>query len=119
MRKYYPFKCMRNFSLFVIPEIDPRKINDFEHIVEEIKNYMNTNLSHEHLDKMIIDNCKLAQNPFIAHMPIAIKNMVVKYIDNTMSSSQFTSVISNLGPVKLPEDVHSMYSILILFWTIA
>lgn len=105
MRKYYPYRCMRNFSLFIIPRVSPSKIENFYDIVKNVKAFMQEHLTIEHLNTMIKDNCELATNKLIQCVPLGLKNLVVKYINNTMGSSQFTGTISNLGLVRLPDEM--------------
>ena len=102
MRKYYPINSMRNFSLFVIPSINPRKVKDFQDIVDEIKKFMHEHLTQEHLVSMVKDNCSLATDRVIKHVPVWVKNLVISYISNTSGKMQFSGVISNFGLIKLP-----------------
>ena len=102
MRRYYPIDAMRNFSLFVIPSIDPREIEKFEDIIDKVKEFMCDKLSHKHLVTMIKDNCSLASDIFIRIVPMAIKHLVIRYINNTKGKTQFSGTISNLGPINLP-----------------
>lgn len=105
MRKFYRYRCMRNFSLFVIPTVDPRKINHFADIVSKVKDFMKRHLTHEHLITMIRDNCSLTKHNVIKYIPLDIKNLVIRYINNTMGASQFSGTLSNLGLVKLPDEM--------------
>jgi hypothetical protein len=108
MRKYYPIKSMRNFSLFVIPTVDPRDITCFEDIVSAVKEFMAKHLTHEHLVTMVEDNCSIAKNQVIKHVPVWIKNYVISYLSNTAGKMQFSGTISNLGPIKLPDEMESL-----------
>lgn len=105
MRNFFPTKCMRNFSLFVIPSIDPRKAKSFEDILDKVKEYTKEYLTHAHLLTMIEDNCSLATNIVTRHIPIFIKNSVIRFITNTSGSNQFSGIISNLGILKLPSNM--------------
>ncbi len=105
LRKYYPYKCMRNFSLFVIPQVNPMEVVSFEDIITAIKEFMKEHLTREHLLTMIEDNCSLAKNKIIKHVPNDIKKMVIKYINNTEGSTQFSGTISNIGMIKLPSEI--------------
>lgn len=105
MRKYYPIKAMRNFSLFVIPIIKPREIGAFEDIVEKVKEFMKEHLTHEHLVSMVKDNCSIANDIIIKHVPMWVKNLVIQYISNTSGKMQFSGIISNMGLIKLPDEL--------------
>jgi NRPS condensation-like uncharacterized protein len=105
MRKYYPYRCMRNFSLFVIPSIDPRSVTKFDDIIAQVKRFMNAHVNKEHLITMIDDNISITKNQVVKHIPVGLKNMVIRYIDNTKGSTQFSGTISNFGIVKLPKNI--------------
>ena len=101
MRKMFLSKCMRNFSLFVIPSVNPRKIKKFEDLIPEVKAIMAEYLSRDYLLAMMHENCALAENKVLAMVPAGIKNLVIRYIHNTKGASQFSGTISNLGVVQL------------------
>lgn len=105
MRKYYAYNCMRNFTLFVIPTIDPRKVTCFKDIVCQVKKQMDEQLDKSCLLAMVRENCALATNLIIKHVPIDIKNFFIRLINNTKSASRFVGTISNLGVVSLPEQM--------------
>jgi NRPS condensation-like uncharacterized protein len=115
MRKYYPYRCMRNFSLFVIPMINPRNVTKFDDIISEVKNFMNEHLNKEHLLTMIEDNCSIAKNQVVKHVPVGLKNMIIRYIDNTKGSTQFSGTISNFGIVKFPKNIQDHVEDITLF----
>ncbi|MBN2878649.1 MAG: hypothetical protein JXN65_03370 [Clostridia bacterium] len=105
MRRFYPKKCMRNFSLFVIPYIDPRETKNFQSIVDEVKDFMKAHLTTDHLLTMVEDNCSIAANFFVRHVPLFLKNIIIRFMNNTAGSTQFSVTLSNLGVVKLPENM--------------
>ncbi len=105
MRNFYPNKCMRNFSLFVIPFVDPRNMKNLDDIIVEVKKFMAEHVTEEHLLTMIEDNCSIAQNFVIRHVPRFFKDYVIRFMNNTTGSTQFSGTLSNLGAVKLPEEM--------------
>jgi len=105
MRQFYPIKCMRNFSLFIIPAIDPREVKSLEDIILKVKEFMSEHLTQEHLLTMVEDNCSIASNFLVKHVPLFLKNVLIRFINNTTGSTQFTGTLSNLGLVRLPENM--------------
>jgi NRPS condensation-like uncharacterized protein len=103
MRNLYPIPSMRNFSLFIVSRIDPRRVNRLEDIVAFLREHIRIKASKDHLLTMVKDNCSLGENPFIRHVPVHIKNFVIRYISNTQGHAQFSGTLSNLGAVRLPE----------------
>jgi NRPS condensation-like uncharacterized protein len=107
MRGLYPIPSMRNFSLFVVPRFDPRDITGFEDIGGIIKAYMKQHVCRKHLLSMVMDNCSLGENILIRHVPVFIKDLVIRYLSQTQGHAQFSGTISNLGSVKLPEEMET------------
>lgn len=105
MRSLYPIKSMRNFSLFVVPRTDPTRIYTFEDITQLLKSYMKTHITKDHLFPMVRDNCGLGENKFLKYTPVNIKNFVIQYLSNTQGHSQFSGIISNLGPIQLADEL--------------
>ncbi len=105
LRQYHKVPCMRNFTMFVVPKVDPNQTRTFEEIIKVVKKYMIENLSQESVERMIMDNVKLASSKFISSIPLVIKNLIVQYIGRTQSRKQFTSVISNVGLFRLPDEM--------------
>ncbi|MDD3965456.1 MAG: hypothetical protein WC372_01655 [Candidatus Neomarinimicrobiota bacterium] len=105
MRTLYPIPAMGNFALFVVPRFDPRIITDFADIAEILKSYMKQHICKEHLLSMAIDNCALSENLFIRHTPVFIKDLVIRYLSQTQGHAQFSGTISNLGAVRLPQEM--------------
>jgi NRPS condensation-like uncharacterized protein len=108
MRKYYPINSMRNFSLFVIPTVNPREIAEFEDIISAVKEFMAEHLTHEHLVSMVKDNCSIASNKIIKHVPMWVKNFVISYLSNTAGKMQFSGTISNIGLIRLPGEMQKL-----------
>ncbi|MEA2077923.1 MAG: hypothetical protein U9O95_07895 [Candidatus Marinimicrobia bacterium] len=106
LRMLYPIKSMRNFSLFVVPRFDPKKIDKFEDIIDFLKPYMKEHITKEYLITMAQDNYELTQNKIIKWVPIFIKNFIIKYLSNTQGHAQFSGAISNLGAIRLPEELN-------------
>lgn len=105
MRIFYPIRAMRNFSLFVVPRFDPKNIYKFEDIVAFIKPYMKQYVTKEFLLTMAEDNCALRNNKLLKIVPLFIKNFVIRYLSNTQGHAQFSGDISNLGAIRLPEEL--------------
>ncbi|MEX1377130.1 MAG: hypothetical protein AB1Z23_06570 [Eubacteriales bacterium] len=105
MRRFYPTKCMRNFALFIIPPINPREIKSLDDIIQQTKLFMSDHLTTDHLLTMIEDNCSIATNFFVRHVPLFIKNSIVRFISNTSGTTQFSGTLSNIGVLDLPENM--------------
>ncbi|MDZ7796588.1 MAG: hypothetical protein U5N56_05895 [Candidatus Marinimicrobia bacterium] len=105
MRNLYPIRSMRNFSLFIVPRIDPENVQDLGDIIGILKEFMRSRATKDNLLPMVKDNCSLSKNALIRFTPAAIKNVVIRYVSNTQGHAQFSGTLSNLGPVRLPEEL--------------
>ncbi len=103
MRNLYPVRSMRNFSLFIVPRIDPAKVRDLGDIIGLLKTFVRTRASRDNLLAMVKDNCSLSSNALIKHTPVPVKDLVIRYVSNTQGHAQFSGTLSNLGAVRLPD----------------
>ncbi|MFA6618951.1 MAG: hypothetical protein WCT23_07790 [Candidatus Neomarinimicrobiota bacterium] len=105
MRSFYPIKTMRNFSLFVVPRFNPKKLEKFEDIIAFMKPYMKKHVTKEYLLAMAEDNYKITQNPFIKNTPAFLKDFIIRFLSQTQGHAQFSGTISNLGSIRLPDEL--------------
>jgi hypothetical protein len=104
MRKLYPSVTMRNFSLFVSPEIDLR-LGDyaFSDIVQRVHHSMNMQVHATELTRQIARNVGGELNPFVRVIPRPIKYLYLRYLSHTIGSRSYSGVVSNLGRFILPD----------------
>ena len=116
MRALLPSKTMKNFSLFVMPEIDLRLGRyTFEEIIRIVYHFMQTETDKKLIYRIITQNVKPESNLFIRIMPLFIKDIVLNFAYNTFGPTKFTSVLSNMGVVRMPgecEDLIESFSII-------
>ena len=105
MRNIYPYQTLRNFSLFAVAPVYPRKVKSFEDIVAAIKEGMEKQITKDFLLAMIFENCELSKNQVLTHVPLALKNLVIRYIANTKGATQYAGTVSNLGVVDLEDSL--------------
>jgi len=99
LRKKFDAFTLRNFSLFVLPEIDIRMGHyTFTEVLQEVK--MTIQMSDEKRIRNIISrNVSNEKNPVIRVMPLFIKSPVLRMAYRKFGPSQFTSIITNMGRV--------------------
>lgn len=104
LRSLYPFKTLRNFAMFTIPEIDPR-LGDYsiDEIVSVIYHKMGTEVTPKHMSRVIAANVKDEKNILLRLVPLPIKNAVMKAVFDSVGERKSCLNLSNLGQVKLPE----------------
>lgn len=103
MRRLLPSKTMRNFALFVMPEIDLSLGRyTFEEIVRIVYHYMQTQTDIRLIYKIISRNVKPETNPLLRVMPLFIKNLALTIAYRKHGPTKYSSVLTNLGVVKMP-----------------
>lgn len=106
LRRIYPTISMRNFSLYVLPEIDLRLGHyTFEEIVKTVYHLMRLETDKKLIAKMLSRNVGGERNPFVKPIPLFIK----KFIFSTFYSfgtSRYSGVVTNLGKADFPPEIN-------------
>ena len=106
MRRFYPSETMRNFSLFVSPEIDLRHGSySFDEIVRIVHRSMEPQLDRRELSRQITRNVGAAHHPLIRIMPLAFKDFLFSRFRERIGERSFSGVLSNLGRIEVPRDI--------------
>ncbi len=106
MRKFYSTKTMRNFSQFINMEMPIEKENsDFTEILARVKEESKL-FNKEYLQGSINANVKSERNFFVRIMPLCVKNFALKMVYNKVGERQFTSTLTNVGLIKLPDELN-------------
>lgn len=100
LRRKYDAYTLRNFSLFIIPEIDIRLgYYTFPEILQEVKLSIQMMSDEKRIRKIISRNVSNEKNPVIRAMPLFIKSPVLRLAYKKFGPSQFTSTITNMGKI--------------------
>ncbi|NLX64521.1 MAG: hypothetical protein GX022_07100 [Clostridiaceae bacterium] len=104
MRGIYPSKTLRNFSLFVMPEIDPRLGKySFEEILQIVKETLITQTNEKAISKSLARNVGGQRNWIVRVIPLAFKKLLMPFLYTRMGENLCSGTLSNLGLIKLPE----------------
>lgn len=102
LRKKYPSSTMRNFSLFVIPELDMRLGSyTFEEILVIVHHYMQSETSTKKLDRIIARNVGGEKNLAIRFLPLFLKKFALILAYRKFGIDQFSGIFTNLGAITL------------------
>ncbi|HYF67400.1 MAG TPA: hypothetical protein VD884_04655 [Ohtaekwangia sp.] len=102
LRRIYSSKTMRNFSLFVTPEIDLSLGSyNFEEIVKTVHHLMQLETDKKLINKMIARNVGAERNILLKNTPLFIKSLILYMTYNIAGTSRYSGVITNLGKVTL------------------
>jgi hypothetical protein len=106
LRKHYPTKSMRNFTLFVTPGFDMRLgWHSFEDVVKLVHHYMRTEVDIRRLNQQLARNVKPAHNIFVRGLPLLFKKGLLLWSYNAFGPSHYSGVLTNLGKVSMPESI--------------
>lgn len=100
LRKIYASKTMRNFSLFVTPEIDLSLGSySFEEILKTVHHIMQLETDKKLINKIIARNVGAERNIWLKNTPLFIKSMFLNLTYSIEGTSRYSGVITNLGKV--------------------
>lgn len=100
MRKFYPSKTLRNFSMYTGIRIPIEKITTIDELIPMIKDQIAEKTSREAMSSMVSGTDKLVNG--IKFIPTVIKSPVAKLIYGFIGEKVFTTTLSNLGVVTMP-----------------
>ncbi len=109
LRNIFPSKTMRNFSLFVMPEIDPRLGHySFDEIIKSVYHQIRLQTEKKLINKNISRNVGSELKIYIKSIPLFLKSLILRWKYYTLGTDQYSGVITNLGKVKLPHATSNM-----------
>jgi NRPS condensation-like uncharacterized protein len=104
LRKIYPSKTMRNFSLFVTPEIDLSLGQyTFEEILKTVHHIMQLETDKKLINKIIARNVGAERNVWLKNTPLFIKSLILYFTYRIAGTNLYSGVITNLGKVSFGE----------------
>ncbi|MBP3634049.1 MAG: alcohol acetyltransferase [Oscillospiraceae bacterium] len=106
LRKLFPSKTLRNFALYVTPELDPRLGQySFAEICKTVHHFMGAQVNAKQLSRVIATNVGDEKSLAVKLLPLFIKNFVMRAVFDTVGERKSCLTLSNLGMVQLPEEM--------------
>lgn len=105
MRKFHPSQTMRNFSLFVSPEID-LKLGEytFVELLKRVHHSLQIQINRKELGRQVSRNVGGELNPFVRIIPLFLKDIYLNGLQSRLGEKCYSGVLSNLGSVIIPEE---------------
>lgn len=101
LRRLFPSKTMRNFSLFVLPEIDLRLGHySFEEIIKTVYHQLRLETDKKLISKTISRNVGGEKKAFVRILPLFIKSLFLSRLYK-IRSRQYSGVLTNLGKIEI------------------
>lgn len=106
LRSLLPSKTMRNFVLYITPQIDPR-LGDFtlDEMIKIVHHKMGHDMNDKYLAAKFTPNVRSEQMKILRIMPLFIKNVAMKMVYSAVGERKACLAISNIGVVSLPENM--------------
>lgn len=106
LRSIFPSQSLRNFALYVTPEIDTRLGEfSFEEICKAVYHRMGLEMTPKYMSTKIATNVASERILAVKLMPLFIKNAVMKAVFHAVGERKSCLSLSNLGKVSLPEEM--------------
>lgn len=104
LRKLFPSNTLRNFAMYIIPELDPRLGQyTLQEICQIIRHKMGAEFTAKHMSCVIATNVNDERNPLVRLIPLPIKNAVMKAIFDSVGEKKACLNLSNLGNIQVPD----------------
>ncbi len=103
MRKFYPSKTVRNFSMYCGVRIPVAEINDISGIIDPIREQIDRKTTKEVMSQMLTAADKIVN--MLKFVPLLIKQPVAKVVYGFLGDKIFTNTLSNMGVVQMPPEL--------------
>jgi NRPS condensation-like uncharacterized protein len=103
LRRFFPSKTLRNFSLFIAAGSELRKDLTFDEVIAGVKQEFEQELVKEKLHERIVANVTIEKNIFLRIVPLMLKEFVMRIGYSAWGDSLNSAAFSNLGPVNIPK----------------
>ncbi len=108
MRKYYPTKNLRNFSYLYSPTFTIKKgPYSFTELVEKISFSIRHERHSKYVEHQISRNLRTEKNILFKIAPRYLKQIIFRIFYHLFARSQYSGVITNMGDIKLPENLEN------------
>lgn len=110
LRNYYYSQTARNF--FGVINVDynfSKGSSELNEVIGSLKNSFKENLTPEHLGRRINMLSSLEHNYMLRVIPLAVKDIALKIANNIVDRS-YTSTLSNVGIVSMPDELKPFIS---------
>ncbi|MBQ0125109.1 MAG: hypothetical protein KBS59_02145, partial [Clostridiales bacterium] len=106
LRKIFPSNTLRNFAMFVTPEIDPRFGEySFDELCTLVHHQMGCLVTKKEMAARIAPNMAAEQKKILRIMPLFIKNIAMKAVYDAVAERKSCVCVSNLGVVDIPDEM--------------
>lgn len=106
LRKRFPSRSLRNFSLYVLPRLEPWETAlPFEEIVPIVKKQLDCQITNENMAAAMTTNTKLERAFIMKILPLPLKCLILRIGYQLFGERTSCISLSNLGPILVPEEI--------------
>ena len=103
LRRLFPSRTLRNFSLAVNPGVDPRLgVYTLQELCDTIAHQLAAEITPQRMAGRIAENVEPQKNKLLKAVPVVLKTPVMRAVYNRRGERLGCLNISNLGVQKLP-----------------
>jgi NRPS condensation-like uncharacterized protein len=102
LRRFFPSKTLRNFSLYIRTSMFLTEETKLEAIMDMVKSVFLEQLHKESLHQLLMANVKIEKNIVMRLVPLFLKEIVLKMGYNAWGDAPNSLCYSNLGKIDLP-----------------
>jgi len=115
LRYVYKTKTMRNFSLYLMPEIDLRLGHyAFEEILKSVYHQMYLEADEKLINKNISRNVGSEKKIYVRGIPLFLKSIILRLKYYSLGTVQYSGVITNLGKKEFSKETNEMIDYLVV-----
>ncbi len=105
LRKHFPSKSLRNFSICIRSKISLKQDLSFEEILKIVKSEVQEELKKENLLTIIASNVKWEKMLLLRITPLFLKEIALKIGYENSGSAPNSFCLSNLGKIDIPSEM--------------
>lgn len=104
MRKLFPSKTIRNFSMYFGVRLPIEKVTTTDAIIQEVNRQLLENSTKDKMTEMMYSTKQMVKN--LRFIPLFIKTPIAKRVYGFLGERSYTNTLSNLGIITFPEPLN-------------
>lgn len=108
LRRFFPTPTLRNFSSYALigtdPDVDDYSLDD---VIARVHNTLRKEIEKERLLSVFSGDVTFKHSFLVSNTPLVLKKPIMKLLFRRALRRHFSTIISNLGVINLPEEMSS------------
>ncbi|MBN1267914.1 MAG: hypothetical protein JXA25_20650 [Anaerolineales bacterium] len=106
LRQFFPTQTLRNFSSYINPGVEPTQGEyHFDEVIRLVHHFIRYEATEKQLRGKVAANVSSEKSIFVRLAPLFLKNFIISMVYKGVGPTRFTSTLSNLGRVEIPEQM--------------